>query len=74
MIVIKADILDYQKKDFTGKDGAIVHYAYAIVRLGGVLVKITSKADLSALIGKNAQEITLEVYAGREMKAGIRIV
>ncbi|OGH05820.1 MAG: hypothetical protein A2W22_00490 [Candidatus Levybacteria bacterium RBG_16_35_11] len=74
MIKVKVDVLDYQRKDFTGKDGKLVNYAYAIVRLGGSLVKITSRADLSSLVGKDQQDINLEVYAGREMKAGVRIV
>lgn len=66
-------VVDYKEDSFKGADGSTVEYNYALVRLAGSVVKMTSKVNLQENLGETVTA-HISVRAGQNMIPKLTIV
>lgn len=72
-IPLKARILSYNLGSFKNKQNETIDFATAMIRFDGIIMKVTSKVDLSDSVDKDVT-LACELYADRAMLPKLRII
>lgn len=72
-IALKVRVLEYKEGSFKGKDGSTIVYNSALVRFDGIVVRMTTKEDLSKYLDKDVS-VAVELSKGMNDAPKLKIV